>query len=146
SAKRLFVTATPKRADDVALKAVCESVAFEYGIEPAINDGWLVPVQQKVVKVDGLDFSKARSVGGDFNGADLERILMQEEPLHKMVASAHEVIGRRQALWFCPSVKQARAASAVLSRYTHSENVAFLSGETPKDERRAVVNDYKAGK
>lgn len=146
SAKRLFVTATPKRADKVALGHVCETVAYQYGIEPAIDDGWLVPVQQTVVKVNGLDFSKARTVAEDFNQADLERILLEEKPLHEMVASAVELVGDRPALWFCASVAHAKATAGVLGRYTTTDNVSFLSGDTPKEDRRGVVDRYKAGR
>ncbi len=146
SAKRLFVTATPKRKDGVGLETVCESVAYQYGIEPAIRDGWLVPVKQTVVKVEGLDFSKARTVAQDFNEADLEQILLEEEPLHKMVASAYELVGRQQSLWFCVTVAHAKALAAVLSRYAGDTAVHFLSGDTPREERHAAVSDYKAGK
>lgn len=146
SAKRLFVTATPKRGDGIALGTVCDSVAFQYGIEPAIDDGWLVPVKQTVVKVDNLDFSKARTVAQDFNAADLEAILTEEAPLHAMVASAHELIGHQQALWFCVSVAHAKACAAVLARYVDSGKVAFLSGDTPTEDRRNVVDAYKAGR
>jgi superfamily II DNA or RNA helicase len=143
--KRLFVTATPLRGDEVALECVCDSVAFSYGIEPAIDDGWLVPVKQTVVKVDGLDFSKARTLAKDFNAGDLERILTDEAPLHSMVSSAHEIIGKQQALWFCVSVAHAKAAAAVMGRYCGQENVAFLSGDTPRDVRQQVVRAYKDG-
>ena len=146
SAKRLFVTATPKRGDQVALDSVCESVAYQYGIEPAIEDGWLVPVVQTVVKVDGLDFSKARTVADDFNGADLEKILTEEKPLHAMVSSAYDLIGNKQALWFCASVAQAKANAGVLGRYAGFENVCCLDGNTPKEDRVIAVERYKAGK
>lgn len=144
-AKRLFVTATAKRGDKVTMEEVYETVAYQYGIEPAINDGWLVPVRQVVVKVDGLDFSKARTVASDFNAADLDRILMEEKPLHEMVAAAHELIGPKQALWFCVSVAHAKATADVLGRYTRMDNVRFLSGDTPTEERRQAVDDYKRG-
>lgn len=144
SAKRLFVTATPKRSDQIALATVCESVAFQYGIEPAINDGWLVPVKQVVVKVDGLDFSKARTVAQDFNAGDLERILSEEKQLHSMVASAHEIIGTKQALWFCVSVAHAVAVGEVLNRYAPGK-VGFVSGKTPDDERENIVKRYQSG-
>ncbi len=145
SAKNLFVTATPLRSDKVGMEAVCESVAYQYGIEPAIDDGWLVPVQQTVVKVEGLDFSKARTVADDFNQGDLERILTEEKPLHAMCASAHELVGNRQSLWFCVTVAHAKATAGVLGRYT-TGGVQFLSGDTPIEERRAAVEAYKAGR
>lgn len=144
SAKRLFVTATPKRADQVALETVCESVAFQYGIEPAIDDGWLVPVKQVVVKVEGLDFSKVRTVAQDFNAGDLDRILNEEKPLHSMVSSAHEIIGGKQALWFCVSVAHANAIGEVLNRYAPGK-VGFVSGKTPEDERDNIVKRYQSG-
>ncbi len=146
SAKRIFVTATPKRADKVALGHVCDVVAYQYGIEPAIDDGWLVPVKQTVVKVEGLDFSKARTVAEDFNQADLERILTEEKPLHQMVASAHEIIGGRQALWFCTSIAHANATARVLGRYVDESQVEFLCGDTPSDRRRDIVRAYKEGR
>ncbi len=146
SAKRLFITATPKRHDKVGMGAICESVAYQYGIQPAIEDGWLVPVKQTVVKVEGLDFSRARTVAEDFNEADLEKILLEEEPLHKMVSSAYELIGNRQALWFCVTVTHAKATAAVLARYAGEETVRFLSGDTPKEDRRHVVDEYKKGR
>jgi superfamily II DNA or RNA helicase len=145
SAKVLFVTATPKRGDKVALGHVCETVAYQYGIEPAIDDGWLVPVQQTVVKVEGLDFSRARTVAEDFNQGDLERILTDEKPLHAMCASGHEIIGSKQALWFCASVDHARKTAGVLGRYA-TGGVEFLSGDTPREERRRIVDAYKQGK
>lgn len=145
SARRLFVTATPLRADKVGMECVCETVAYRYGIEPAIDDGWLVPVRQTVVKVEGLDFSKARTVAQDFNQSDLEKILTEEKPLHAMVASAHELIGNQQALWFCATVAHAKATAGVLKRYAPAEQVRFLSGDTPRDERRDAVAAYKRG-
>lgn len=144
-AKRLFVTATPKRADQVALSSVCDSVAYQYGIAPAIDDGWLVPVQQTVVKVEGLDFSKARTVAQDFNAADLETILTEEKPLHEMCAAGHDIIGSRQALWFCVSVAHAQATANVLARYVDQSQVAFLSGDTPTEDRKKIVKAYKGG-
>lgn len=144
STKRLLVTATPRRADKIGMHNVCDSVAYQYGIEPAIDDGWLVPIQQLVVQVEGLDFSKARTVADDFNQGDLDRILTEEKPLHAMCSSAYELIGQRQALWFCASVMHAKAMAAVLGRYAGT--VQFLSGDTPIDERRKHVDAYKAGK
>jgi superfamily II DNA or RNA helicase len=145
-ARKLLVTATPKRGDGTALELVCESVAYQYGIEPAIDDGWLVPIRQCAVKIDGLDFSRARSTAGDFNEADLEKILLAEQPLHEMCSSAHELIGDKQALWFCATVTHAREMSAILKRYAGDAKVAWLSGDTPAEDRRNTIAAYKAGK
>ena len=51
----LGLTATPDRGDAVALGHVFDAVAYEYTIADAIDDGWLVPVRQRFVKVESLN-------------------------------------------------------------------------------------------
>lgn len=142
--KLLGVTATPKRADELALGQVFHSVAYSYGIEPAIADGWLVPVDQEVVKVEGLDFSKVKTVAGDLSQEELEKIVMEEKTLHKVAASTVEVAGQRPTLVFCVTVNHARMMAEVLNRYRPKSAVA-LSGDTDMDERRQWVERYRNG-
>jgi superfamily II DNA or RNA helicase len=60
-------------------------------------------------------------------------------------ASAYELIGSKQALWFCASVDHARKTAGVLSRYA-TGGVSFLSGDTPREDRRGIVESYQAGR
>ena len=144
SCKVLGVTATPKRADDLALGQVFESVAFRYGINLAVDDGWLVPVSQQCVKVEGLDFSQVKSVAGDLSEGELEKIFAEEEMLHKVASPVVELAGDRPTLVFCCTVKHAELMSAMLERYKpHSS--AWLSGTSKMEERRATVERYKKG-
>jgi superfamily II DNA or RNA helicase len=143
--KLLGVTATPRRADEIALGQVFESVAFRYGIEEAVGDGWLVPVSQRAVKVEGLDFSKVRSLAGDFHEGELEEILIQEELLHKVAAPTAEIVGDRPALVFCCSVKHAELMAAVLERYRPGAT-AWLSGQSDRQTRRETVEAYREGR
>ena len=46
-------TATPDRADEEELGQVFQSVAFDYEVLDAIHDGWLVPIEQQMVHVEG---------------------------------------------------------------------------------------------
>lgn len=143
--KVLGVTATPKRADEIALGQVFESVAFRYGIEAAVEDGWLVPVSQRVVQVEGLDFSRVRTIAGDFHEGELEKILTEETILHKVAAPTAEIVGDRSALVFCCSVKHAEMMAAVLDRYRRGAT-AWLSGQSDREKRREVVDAYREGK
>lgn len=146
AAKVLGVTATPKRKDELALGQVFDQVAFDYGIGPAIEDGFLVPVSQQAVKVDGLDFSGVKkAVSGDLSESDLESILNVEKVLHAMAVPTLEVVGDRPALVFCASVAHAERMAEVLCRYKRGCARA-LSGATDKGTRRSVVADYQAGR
>lgn len=144
-AKILGVTATPKRLDQLALGQVFDRCVYDYGIEPAIDDGWLVPVSQRAVKVEGLDFSNVRkAVSGDLSESDLNAVLLVEKILHAMAVPTLEVAAGRPALVFCASVAHAQRMAEVLNRYK-PDCAQFLSGKTPKDKRREVVQAYRDG-
>jgi superfamily II DNA or RNA helicase len=143
--KILGVTATPDRADEQALAKVCDSVAFKYDILCGIEDGWLVPVEQQIVHVSGLDFSHVRTTAGDLNGADLAALMEQERNVQGIAGAAIELISTRRAILFAASVKQAEMACEIFNRHRPGM-AAFVSGETPKEQRRELIRDFSAGK
>jgi len=69
-------TATAERGDKKALGDLYQSVAFEMDIREGIEQGWLVDIEQKIVVVEGLDFSKCRTTAGDLNKGDLNSLMM----------------------------------------------------------------------
>jgi superfamily II DNA or RNA helicase len=141
----LGVTATPDRADEEALGQVYESVAMDYEILDAINDGWLVPVTQQAVHVEGLDFSQCRTTAGDLNGADLAKVMEYEQNLHRVVSPSIEIIGTKRALVFAVSVDHAERMCELFNRH-RAGMAAWVCGKTDKDERRRILNDFAAGR
>lgn len=145
--KVLGVTATPDRADEEALGQIFESVAFEYELPRAIDDGWLVPIRQRAVYVEGLDYSSVRTHSGDLNGTDLARVLEYEETLQRIVAPTAELIGRRKALVFAASVAQAARMAEIFNRYDGTK-AAYICGNeklVSKELRRKIVADFASG-
>ncbi len=141
----LGVTATPDRADEEALGQVYETVALDYEIEDAIRDGWLVPITQQMVHVEGLDFSACRTTAGDLNGADLAKVMEYEENLHRVVAPAIEIAGARRTLVFASSVDHAERMAEVFNRH-RAGMAAWVCGKTPRDDRRRILADFAAGR
>jgi len=143
--KVLGVTATPDRADEEALGQVFQSVAFDYEVHDAINDGWLVPVEQQMVHVHGLDYSSIRTTAGDLNGGDLAAVMEAEKNLQQMASASLSIIGQRRALVFTASVKAAELTAEIFNR--HRPNMAaWVCGKTDKEERRTTLADFAAGK
>jgi len=140
----LGVTATPDRADEEALGQVYETVALDYEIEDAIRDGWLVPVTQQMVHVEGLDFSGCRTTAGDLNGADLAKVMEYEENLHRVVAPSIEIAGARRTLVFASSVDHAERMAEMFNRH-RSGMAAWVCGKTPRDDRRRILADFAKG-
>lgn len=146
--KLLGVTATPKRKDELAMGQVFASVAYRMTIESAIEKGWLVPIRQFRVKVEGLSFDGIRKVKGDLDQAELDRILRDEEMLHKMAKPIVDNAADRPGLVFCVNVNHAQLLAAMLNRYKPS-SAAFISGDKkqfPGPVRRKMIEDFRASK
>lgn len=141
----LGLTATPDRADEAALGQVFDDVAFEYDISDGINDGWLVPVLQQVVHVEGLDYSAIRTTAGDLNGKDLSEVLEFEENLHGMTTPIQDLCGDKKTLIFTASVAQAERQAEILNRHKPG-SAEYVCGATPKEYRRGLFERYAGGR
>lgn len=148
--KVLGVTATPKRTDNTALGILFDSVAYELAINDAIDAGWLVPIVQEFVSVDGVDFSHVslgqNEVGeSDLKASELEQVLVEEEALHALARPIMEKAGDKQTLVFTAGVAHAHMLAAVLNRYRDGSAKA-VDGKTLKTVRKEIVDDFAAGK
>ena len=147
SAKLVGVTATPDRTDEAALGAMFDDVAFDYGINDAIGDGWLVPIRQRFVRIDGLDFSRVKTQLGDLHQGQLSELMEQEKTCHEVVSASVDVAKDRKLLCFTASVAQAKLSCEIANRHEPGSS-AWVSGDQtlfPKDERRAIISDYAKG-
>ncbi|HOK67725.1 MAG TPA: DEAD/DEAH box helicase [Anaerohalosphaeraceae bacterium] len=140
----LGVTATPDRADEMALGAIFETVAYEYGILDGIENGWLVPINQTCVYVQDLDFSEVRTTAGDLNAKDLAAVMEYEEALHGIAYPTIEIAGDRRTLVFAASVAHAERLCEILNRHKHG-SASFVCGTTPKEYRREVFSRFRDG-
>lgn len=141
----LGVTATPDRLDEQALGMVFENCAYTYDIVDGINDGWLVPISQRMVSVDSLDYSKLHTLAGDFNARELSELMEYEENLHKVADPILRLARWKKTLVFAASVAHAERLAEILNRHK-SDCARMVSGKTPKEDRAQILNDYRAGR
>jgi superfamily II DNA or RNA helicase len=144
TAKVLGVTATPDRLDKAGLDLVFDTVALRYEIHDAIREGYLVPVRQQTVVVEGFDLSTVRTLAGDLSTHDLAEILAREEILQRIASPLAELAGDRPTLAFMPSVAGAYALAGVLRRYS-AHRVETLDGESPAEQRHATLRAFERG-
>lgn len=148
--KRLFVTATPERADGNGLHNVCESVAYEMGLRVAIDDGWLVPIRQQFIEVAGLDLSRVSTRQGDLADGELERAFLgeddadQERMLHAIAKPVLDISAGQQFIVFASGVKHAELLLAAFNAYDGSR-VEMILGSTEAFERQRIVARLKSG-
>ena len=143
--KILGVTATPDRSDKEALGQIFDQVSFDYEILDAIKDGWLVPIQQQMVSIEGLEYGDIRTTAGDLNQADLEAVMMNEKNLQGIASSSIEIVGDRRGIGFASSVAHAKTLSDIFNRHQHGMS-GFVHGGTDKEERRKIIFDFAQGK
>lgn len=142
--KVLGVTATPDRFDERALGQICESVAFKYDISEAIEDGFLVPIEQQLIRISSLDYQGVRTTAGDLNGADLAKVMEDEKNLQGMVGASIQVIGNRKAIAFTSSVRHAEMCCDIFNR--HRPGMAsWICGKTNDDDRAKILRQFKSG-
>ena len=167
--RMLGVTATPDRADGEKLGQIYESVAFEMDVLEGIENGWLVPIQQKCVTIQELDFSWCKTTAGDINQGDLERSMIgasdeelgndseplteeqiearkkQERMLHAVAAPAIQEANGRPGIMFCVTIDHAEKMAEVMRRYPGVTAETVTQG-TSREVRADHVAAFKAGR
>ena len=140
----LGVTATPDRADKKALGMVFESVACNYDILWAVDDGWLVYPRQYIVPVTDIDLSGVGTSMGDLNQGQLSEVMEYEPVLHGVANATIEQATGRKTLVFTASVKQAQRMAEIFNRHK-AGSADWVCGETPEDSRKRIVERYRRG-
>lgn len=138
----LGLTATPERADGKPLGKLWR-VAYSYPIPKAIEDGYLVPPNFAVERLD-LDLSKIATRAGDWADDQLEDALLQAEIVEHTVEAMGEHAQGRKSLIFTVTVNQATLTAEALKEAGLRAEV--VSGETPKAQRRELLQGLRAGR
>lgn len=136
------VTATPNRSDAVGLGCVFQSIAYSYDLKQAIDDKWLVPITPWVVE-SKTSLDDVRTSHGDFNQKDLAEAVNQEIRNRLAVAGWREHADGLSTIAFTVDVAHAHALAAEFR--AAGVPAEALSGETPKDDRRAMLRRFTEG-
>jgi superfamily II DNA or RNA helicase len=140
----LGVTATFSRADGRALGEIFEDVVYEMPISAGIEQGFLVRPRGLRVAVDGLSMRGVRRTAGDYNEADLQRVLGNSPAPAAIVKALREHAPDDAAVCFTPGVEFARVMHEAFSEAGFTS--AYLHANTPRDERRQIKQDVEDGR
>jgi len=121
-----------------------ELALCNHDLQWAINNGWAVPPLCKLSRVEGLDLSGVRMVGGDFNQSQLQAAVEKEANLHR-IAMITEQEREGQTVVFCTSVASARGVCHYLSNNYGVPSV-YVYGTMPDDERAEALAAFKSGR
>lgn len=143
-ALHLGVTATMARGDGVGLGKVWEDVVYKKSVLWMMSKGHLTDVEAKRVDLANVSMADVKVSRGDYQTGDLGRALMEAEA-HLPIARAYQEYARdRRGIVFTPTVETAHATAEAMT--TAGVKTAVVSGETPRDERRQIFEDFRTGK
>lgn len=136
------LTATPDRADGIALRRRFDSVAIEYPIVIAIQDGYLVPVLMDVATIPGLDLGHLTK--RTFNDKNVGKVVGKKEVLNTIIRKGLEKVESRRTAWFFPTVEVAHTASALLNEIKPGSSIAIDGTKMHVDEKKSRIKRFKA--
>lgn len=143
-ALHLGVTATMARGDGVGLGSVWEEVVYKKSVLWMMSKGYLTDVEAKRVSLTDVDMGAVKVSRGDYQSGDLGRALMEAEA-HRPIAQAYlEYAKDRRGIVFTPTVETAHATAGELN--TAGVKSAVISGDTPREERRQIFEDFRTGR
>lgn len=135
-------TATMTRTDG-GLADIWQEVVFTLDILEMIEDGYLCDVRGKRVIVEGLDLDKVKTRAGDLQDGQLGQAL-DDSGAAKVIAEAYRLhAGDRPGVVFTPTVDTAQSMAEAFT--AAGIPAAAIWGDMSKDDRAAVLDQYKAG-
>lgn len=143
-ALQLGVTATMARGDGVGLGTQWQDVVYTRSILNGIANGHLVDVKARNIDVEGFSLDRVKVSRGDYQASDLGDAL-EDSGGDLVIAKAYrEHASDRPGIVFTPTV-----ATAELTRDALRDTgitAASISGETPRDERLQIFEDFRTGR
>jgi superfamily II DNA or RNA helicase len=136
------VTATAGRGDGVGLDAVWQEIVYQRGIIHMIAEGFLVDVKALEVMTD-LDLQRVATSHGDFTNASLGQEIANSGAIEAAAFAYRKYASDRRGIAFTPTIATAHDLADHLN--SHSIPAEAVSGETPTDERRAILRRLHSG-
>jgi len=141
------LTATPYRLGHGLITdkpALFDALLEPVSIEELVFKGYLSTLRSKVTSAK-LDTSGVKKRGGEFIESELQAAVDTDDNNQRVVQEVIALAGDRKAwLVFCTGVQHAEHVAEVLRQ--HGVAAQCVTGETPKAERKRMLDDFKAGK
>lgn len=137
--KILGVTATPDRGDMKKLGEYFESLAYEYSLRDAVNQGYLSPIKVQTLPLN-IDMSKVKTSMGDFQANSIGMAL--EPYLEDIADEMAKVCKDRHTVVFLPLVSISQQFRDILNR--KGFRAAEVNGESKN--REEILQEFADGK
>ena len=138
-AQILGVTATPDRGDMQNLGQFFESLAYEYTLPTAIQEGYLTPIKALTIPLK-IDMSSVSVQAGDFKASDIGTAL--DPYLEGIAEEMKKYCSDKKTVVFLPLVKTSQKFRDLLNE--HGFQAAEVNGNS--QDRAEILADFETGK
>ena len=142
-------TATAKRGDGVALSVAFDEIIFHHDLRWGIQNGYLSRIRSYEVKAD-YNLASVSKTAGDFNQGQLESALMTGDSVavtaKTYIKFCHDA--GKHTLIYCVTTGVAVSLLETIHSLLSEEErgkVKMLLGDTPADERAAILKGFNEG-
>lgn len=139
NAKVLGVTATPDRGDMKNLGEYFDSLAYEYKLPKAINEGYLSKIEALTIPLN-LDITSVQQTAGDYSAGQLGDAL--EPYLEQIADEMVKQCQNRKTVVFLPLVRTAKQFTQLLQE--RGITAAEVDGQS--EDREQILADYAGGR
>ena len=141
------LTATPYRLGHGLITdkpAIFDALIEPVSIEELVYKKYLAPLRSKVT-LKSFDVDGVHRRGGEYIESELQAAVNKPDVNLLVVDEIAVRAGQRKAwLVFCAGVEHARAIAELMC--SRGIPAACVTGETPKDERDKMLDDFKSGR
>ena len=140
----LGLTATPIRQDKKSMRENYDSLAINYPIKQAIDDGYLVPILMDVAEIPDMDFSHLTR--RQFTEANIGNVIGRDQVLNSIVEATLDRIGDRIGAMFFPTVKVAHLAAQLFNQKRPGIATAIDGTVMNNEEKKARIRAFKSNR
>lgn len=141
-ALKLLFTATPIRLSGKGFNDIADDLVLGKQVSWLIEHGMLAPVDYYAPKAINVANLKVKR-NGEFDTKSIKQAL-KPKIYGNAVANYKKLASGKQAIAYCYNVASAEKLASEFNQ--KGIKAASVSGNTPKDERDQIINDYRNGK
>ncbi len=138
-------TATAERGDKKSLGLVYNHTAFSYPMPKAINDGWLVPIKQRIAIVSGLELDRIDARHGDLPDDQVQAVMSAENAVRCVAGECVHLFNGKKTLVFTAGIEHNRKLCEVINALRPGTAADISSLNTPA-ERATIFEAFHSGR
>lgn len=141
-AKRLLLTATPRRTNGEGLGDVADCIVESVSVEWLINNHYLAPYEY-YAPATLVDADKLRTVRGDYDQSDTMAQLDRPKIYGDVIRHYRKYADGKQTIVFASSINHSKSVCKAFQDAGYT--AVHLDGKTPSQERKTAMERFRSG-